>query len=62
MNTKQRLLYYKEFGFRFSSEVFLRQLCINKHLVPYMRGTDTKDPETLTARLYEWMRYYEASL
>lgn len=27
-----------------------------------MFAKNTKDPETLTARVYEWMRYYEASL
>lgn len=41
MNHKQRLLYFKEFGIPFAGRVFLRQLCINKHLVPYKRGTDS---------------------
>lgn len=59
MNTKQRLLYYKEFGFRFSSEVFLRQLCINKHLVSYMSGVDSLN-ELKLARIHrEFFRFVQ---
>lgn len=51
MNNIQRLLYFKNFGISFASKVFMRQLCINKHLVPYMSGTDSLN-ELKLARIH----------
>lgn len=40
MDTKQRFIYLKDFGFGFTARVFARQLMINHRLVDPIRGTD----------------------
>lgn len=41
MNNKQRFLYFNNFGILFAFKVFVKQLCINKHLIESQKGTDS---------------------